>query len=171
MRGPELRRGDHSQPPQSRLIKPNYPVTPTSVLQCGAQFPVTAPDTDTFRDRRGVRSYPCGTVSRPVRSGAVTEWNACCTMADRRLHAMINQANRVSRASKQTGSSHGQPVRPRAVPPEAIDADTTELNQQMIALMTGLPDWWVVGPEATRAARLRGEGPFPRPSVRRGRVS
>ena len=53
------------------------------------------------------------------------------------------------------------PFDPALFRPEAIDADTAELNRQMIALLTGLPEWWVVGAEATRAARRRGEGPFP----------
>jgi acetyl esterase/lipase len=61
------------------------------------------------------------------------------------------------------------PFDPALFRPEAIDADTAQLNQQMIALMTGLPEWWVVGAEATRAARLRGEGPFP-PAIRSPRA-
>jgi acetyl esterase/lipase len=33
----------------------------------------------------------------------------------------------------------------------------------MIELLTGQPEWWIVGAEAARAARRRGEGPFPTP--------
>jgi len=43
----------------------------------------------------------------------------------------------------------------------AISADTAKLNQDLINLLTGLPEWWVVGAEATREARRRGDGPFP----------
>src|SRR5215467_13872850 len=45
----------------------------------------------------------------------------------------------------------------------AIDAETAKLNAQMIELLTGEPEWWVTGAEAFRAARRRGEGPFPAP--------
>jgi acetyl esterase len=45
----------------------------------------------------------------------------------------------------------------------AIDADTAKLNAQIIELLAGQPDWWVVGAAAMRAARRRGEGPFPAP--------
>jgi acetyl esterase len=46
---------------------------------------------------------------------------------------------------------------------DAIAPDTTKLNDQMVQLMTGQPEWWIVGPETFRAARRRGEGPFPAP--------
>jgi acetyl esterase len=45
----------------------------------------------------------------------------------------------------------------------AVSAETAKLNETMIALMTPLPEWWVVGAEATRQARRRGDGPFPAP--------
>jgi acetyl esterase len=45
----------------------------------------------------------------------------------------------------------------------AIDPETAQLNAQMIALLTGQPEWWIVGAAAARAARRRGEGPFPVP--------
>src|SRR6201982_3673773 len=45
----------------------------------------------------------------------------------------------------------------------AIDPDTARLNAQLLELLTGEPEWWIVGAEAMRAARRRGEGPFPAP--------
>ena len=45
----------------------------------------------------------------------------------------------------------------------AIDPDTAKLNAQMIELLTDQPEWWIVGAQAMRAARRRGEGPFPAP--------
>jgi acetyl esterase/lipase len=45
----------------------------------------------------------------------------------------------------------------------AIDPATAQLNAQMIEMLTGQPEWWIVGAEAMRAARRRGEGPFPAP--------
>ena len=46
---------------------------------------------------------------------------------------------------------------------DAIAQDTSDLNAAMVKLMTGLPEWWVLGAENFRAARRRGEGPFPAP--------
>jgi acetyl esterase len=46
---------------------------------------------------------------------------------------------------------------------EAVSPETRTFNQQMIELMTPMPDWWVTGAQATRDARARGEGPFPPP--------
>ena len=45
----------------------------------------------------------------------------------------------------------------------AIDPETAVLNGKMIELLEGQPDWWIVGTENARAARRRGEGPFPPP--------
>ena len=45
----------------------------------------------------------------------------------------------------------------------AIDPGTAKLNTEMIELLTGQPEWWIVGAAAMRAARRRGEGPFPAP--------
>jgi acetyl esterase len=45
----------------------------------------------------------------------------------------------------------------------AIAPDIAKLNEQMVALLTGQPEWWIVGAEAMRAARRRGDGPFPAP--------
>ena len=45
----------------------------------------------------------------------------------------------------------------------AVAPDTAKLNAELIELLTGQPEWWIVGAEAMRAARRRGEGPFPAP--------
>lgn len=45
----------------------------------------------------------------------------------------------------------------------AIDPETAALNAQMIELLTGQPEWWIVGAQAAREARRRGDGPFPAP--------
>jgi acetyl esterase/lipase len=55
------------------------------------------------------------------------------------------------------------PFDPALFDDAAIDAETAKLNGQMIQLLTGQPDWWVAGSAAFRAARRRGEGPFPAP--------
>ena len=56
-----------------------------------------------------------------------------------------------------------RPFDPALFQDAAIDADTANLNSQMIQSLTGQPEWWIVGAEAMRAARRRGEGPFPAP--------
>jgi acetyl esterase/lipase len=56
-----------------------------------------------------------------------------------------------------------RPFDPALFSADAIAPETAKLNEQMIRLMTGLPEWWIMGPEAFRAARRRGEGPFPAP--------
>lgn len=55
------------------------------------------------------------------------------------------------------------PFDPSLFRPDAISEETAAFNEQMMALMTGLPDWWVFGAAATREARRRGGGPFPAP--------
>ena len=45
----------------------------------------------------------------------------------------------------------------------AIDPATAKLNGDMIKLLTGQPEWWIAGAASLRAARRRGEGPFPAP--------
>lgn len=47
--------------------------------------------------------------------------------------------------------------------PGAVPPDTKALNDAMVKLLTPLPEWWTVGAENTRAARRRGDGPFPAP--------
>ena len=56
-----------------------------------------------------------------------------------------------------------RPFDPALFSDAAIDPDTAKLNADMIELLTGQPEWWIVGAVAARAARRRGEGPFPAP--------
>src|SRR5271165_6276786 len=56
-----------------------------------------------------------------------------------------------------------RPFDPALFRDAAIDPETAKLNEQMIQLLTGQAEWWTVGAEAMRAARRRGEGPFPAP--------
>ena len=56
-------------------------------------------------------------------------------------------------------------IDPSLFRPEAIAPDTAKVNEQMIALLTGQPEWWVTGAAAFRAARRRGDGPFPAPAM------
>jgi acetyl esterase/lipase len=55
------------------------------------------------------------------------------------------------------------PLDPALFRPDAVSAETSALNETMVKLLTGQPNWWVIGAEATRAARRRGDGPFPAP--------
>jgi acetyl esterase len=59
--------------------------------------------------------------------------------------------------------SDTRPFDPALFEDAAIDPETAQLNAQMIELLTGQPEWWIVGPAAARAARRRGDGPFPAP--------
>ena len=55
------------------------------------------------------------------------------------------------------------PLDPALFRPDAVSAETRALNEAMVQLLSDQPNWWVVGAEATRAARRRGDGPFPAP--------
>jgi acetyl esterase len=55
------------------------------------------------------------------------------------------------------------PLRPELFRKEAIADDTAKVNDALVALMTGLPEWWNIGAETTREARRQGRGPFPAP--------
>jgi acetyl esterase/lipase len=55
------------------------------------------------------------------------------------------------------------PLRPALFRKDAIAEDTAKVNDAIVELMTGLPDWWVIGAEVTREARRQGRGPFPAP--------
>lgn len=56
-----------------------------------------------------------------------------------------------------------RPFDPALFDDRAIAPETAALNAQMIELLTGQPEWWITGAAAMRAARRRGEGPFPPP--------
>jgi len=47
----------------------------------------------------------------------------------------------------------------------AVDAETAAFNAALIQIMTPLPNWWDVGAQVTRDARMRGDGPFPAPVI------
>lgn len=53
------------------------------------------------------------------------------------------------------------PLDPAVFGKAAIAADTSAVNEALVGLMTGLPEWWNVGAENTREARRLGKGPFP----------
>ena len=56
-----------------------------------------------------------------------------------------------------------RPFDPALFSDAVIDPATAKLNTDMIELLTSQPEWWIVGAAAARAARRRGEGPFPAP--------
>lgn len=55
------------------------------------------------------------------------------------------------------------PLRPALFRKQAIAEDTAKLNDDLVQLLTGLPEWWNVGAETAREARRQGRGPFPAP--------
>src|SRR5665213_639840 len=55
------------------------------------------------------------------------------------------------------------PLDPALFHPDAVSAETDALNAAMVKLLSDQPNWWMVGAAATRAARRRGDGPFPAP--------
>ncbi len=57
------------------------------------------------------------------------------------------------------------PLDPALFRPDAVTPDIRQMNETVIKLLTPMPDWWVVGAEPTRAARRRGDGPFPPPAM------
>jgi hypothetical protein len=56
-----------------------------------------------------------------------------------------------------------RPFDPALFADAAIDAETAKLNSDMIQMLTSQPEWWIVGAATMRAARRRGEKPFPAP--------
>jgi acetyl esterase len=56
-----------------------------------------------------------------------------------------------------------RPFDPALFNDAAIGPETASLNEQIIELFSGQPEWWIVGAQASREARRRGEGPFPAP--------
>ena len=55
------------------------------------------------------------------------------------------------------------PLDPALFHPDAVSPETRALNEAMVKLLTDQPNWWVLGAATTRAARRRGDGPFPAP--------
>lgn len=55
------------------------------------------------------------------------------------------------------------PLDPALFRADAVTDDTRALNEMLTKLLTPMPDWWVVGAANARAARRRGDGPFPPP--------
>ena len=55
------------------------------------------------------------------------------------------------------------PLRAALFRKDAIAEDTSAFNDALVAVMTGLPEWWNIGPEVMREARRQGRGPFPPP--------
>jgi acetyl esterase len=55
------------------------------------------------------------------------------------------------------------PLDPALFHPDAVSAETRALNEAMVKLLSDQPNWWVLGAATTRAARRRGDGPFPAP--------
>jgi acetyl esterase len=53
------------------------------------------------------------------------------------------------------------PLRPALFRKDAVAEDTTKLNDMLVEMLTGLPEWWNVGAETAREARRQGRGPFP----------
>lgn len=47
---------------------------------------------------------------------------------------------------------------------DAIPPETRTLNESIIAATANMADWWDVGPQKVRDARVRGEGVFPAPT-------
>src|SRR5277367_6158678 len=45
--------------------------------------------------------------------------------------------------------------------PETISEETRGFNEQLVKLLTPMPEWWDVGAQTARASRARGEGLFP----------
>ncbi len=50
---------------------------------------------------------------------------------------------------------------PALFDPASIPADTQQVNAAIAELTKDMPNWWDVGAPKVRAARARGEGPFP----------
>ena len=48
------------------------------------------------------------------------------------------------------------PLDPALFRPASVSRETRAVNEAMVKILAGLPDWWVAGAAATRAARRRG---------------
>lgn len=63
--------------------------------------------------------------------------------------------------SEERADGSGALCDPSVFRDDAIAEETRALNRTIVELMRDMPDWWDVGAAAYRAARARGEGPFP----------
>src|SRR5882672_7607 len=61
----------------------------------------------------------------------------------------------------QAISETGNRLDPALFRPEAISEETRRFNEEVIKLLTPLPNWWEVGIQTVRDSHARGEGPFP----------
>jgi len=55
------------------------------------------------------------------------------------------------------------PFDPALFRADAISAETRGINEALVKMLTGGPEWWDVGPAAARQARAEGKGAFPAP--------
>lgn len=55
------------------------------------------------------------------------------------------------------------PLDPALFRPDAVTPEIRALNDSLVQVLTPMPEWWVTGAETARAARRRGDGPFPPP--------
>jgi acetyl esterase/lipase len=55
----------------------------------------------------------------------------------------------------------GNALEPAAFRAEAISEETRSFNEQLVKLLTPMPEWWDVGAQTVRDSRARGEGIFP----------
>jgi acetyl esterase/lipase len=54
-----------------------------------------------------------------------------------------------------------QPFNPELFQPAAISDETSALNDALIKTFSSMGNWWEIGAQNVREARVRGEGPFP----------
>ena len=59
-------------------------------------------------------------------------------------------------------TSHN-PFDPKLYGDDAISTETKAVNDGLIKLLTGSPEWWEIGADVVRETRRRGEGAFPAP--------
>ena len=62
------------------------------------------------------------------------------------------------------------PLDPALFRPEAISDETRQFNEMIVKLLTPMPDWWVVGAQATRDAVRAVKARFRSLRNRRGRA-
>ncbi|HST74903.1 MAG TPA: alpha/beta hydrolase [Acetobacteraceae bacterium] len=60
-------------------------------------------------------------------------------------------------------SENADPLNPALFVASAVAPETRALNDKLVALLTGMPEWWDVGAERVREARRLGQGAFPAP--------